>query len=554
MKRNKKTGLKIYIVVPAIAGFICMAAIVAAVLLGAPAKVNAARVGKQLDLGNKYLASADYDNAEVTFNKALKIDPKSVEAATGMAKVYNKKGQPQKALQYVEKASDNLTTPTQAQELQVVYNNTKQQLNNTDKNNSKNEETFGEIEKIIDKTIHALTPTEAPTPTPTDKTKPSFDDNAQYGGASTDKDSDTDGDEDEDKDEDTDEDEDTEDPEITPIDGIIVLPDEDILTPTPTITPTPVSETISDPVVPKAADDTDENDDNDEEPVDNNIDNDTDAGDSTGQNNDSDDESDDEKINEDTTENSEETEEETAVSPEEVLNDYENNVLPSEIPYGSFSGTSVSYTYGDGTGAAAAINGRLTERQQDLDGDGIPELLVVEMQSGKIAFRVYKVSNGTVEMTASQTISAGMENAVESFSYGSTQTCFLMNNNGTYEIGLASYCYGYDSGDETPAVRTYTEVYSVSGDGSTSLCASGSVQNGDGQDAFSASLAPAGMNGSWNSSNVETLQSMGYAENPYQDAAGVPNPLSSGVSESGAETLAVVEAQMAAGSGELTVK
>lgn len=565
MKRDKKTGLKIYIVVPAIAGFICVAAIVAAVLLGAPAKVNAARVGKQLDLGNKYLASADYDNAEVTFNKALKIDPKSVEAATGMAKIYNKKGQPQKALQYVEKASDNLTTPTQAQELQAVYNNTKKQLNNTDKNNSKNEETFGEIEKIIDETIHALTPTGTPTPTPTKKDKPVLDDNAQEGSPSTsDGDSDTDGDEDEDKDKDTDtdkdsdtdEDEDTEDPDITPIDGIIVLPGEDILTPTPTITPTPEPEDISDPVVPKAADDTDDNDDNDEEPVDNNIDNDTDAGDSTGQNNDSDsdDGTDDEEINENTTENSEETEEETAVSPEEVLNDYENNVLPSEIPYGSFSGTSVSYTYGDGTGAAAAINGRLTERQQDLDGDGIPELLVVEMQSGKIAFRVYKVSNGTVEMTASQTISAGMENAVESFSYGSTQTCFLMNNNGTYEIGLASYCYGYDSGDETPAVRTYTEVYSVSGDGSTSLCASGSVQNGDGQDAFSASLAPAGMNGSWNSSNVETLQSMGYSENPYQDAAGVPNPLSSGVSESGAETLAVVEAQMAAGSGELTVK
>ena len=176
------------------------------------------------------------------------------------------------------------------------------------------------------------------------------------------------------------------------------------------------------------------------------------------------------------------------------------------------------------------------------------------MQSGKIAFRIYKVNNGNVEITASQTISAGMETAVESVSYGSTQTCFLMNNNGTYEVGLASYCYGYDVGEETPAVRTYAEVYSVAGDGSVSLCASGSVQNGEGQDGFSASLAPAGMSGSWNSSNAETLQSMGYADDPYQDAEGVPNPLSSGVSEGGAETLAVVDAQMAAGSGELTIR
>ena len=128
MKKNKKSGLKIYIVVPAIVGFVCVAAIVAALVLGVPAKVNAARIGKQLDLGNKYLASADYDNAEVTFNKALKIDPKSVEAATGMAKVYNEKKQPEKALEYVEKASDNLANPVQAQELQVVYNDTKTQL------------------------------------------------------------------------------------------------------------------------------------------------------------------------------------------------------------------------------------------------------------------------------------------------------------------------------------------------------------------------------------------------------------------------------------------
>ena len=110
--------------------------------------------------------------------------------------------------------------------------------------------------------------------------------------------------------------------------------------------------------------------------------------------------------------------------------------------------------------------------------------------------------------------SDSMETAVESVSYGSTQTCFLMNNNGTYEVGLASYCYGYDVGEETPAVRTYAEVYSVAGDGSVSLCASGSVQNGEGQDGFSASLVPAGMSGSWNSSNAETLQSMGYADDP----------------------------------------
>lgn len=550
MKKNKKSGLKIYIVVPAIVGFVCVAAIVAALVLGVPAKVNAARIGKQLDLGNKYLASADYDNAEVTFNKALKIDPKSVEAATGMAKVYNEKKQPEKALEYVEKASDNLANPVQAQELQVVYNDTKTQLEeNTGTSSDANKKSFSKIEKVIDTVMLTPIPAEEPeetvTPTPTEGADdgPDFNDNKNNGanGGGT-EDSNT-GDE-------------------TTTDGIISLTGEDILTPTPTITPTPTPTVIPDVDNGSAAN---AGDNNNEEAMDNDDD-DEDTGDEededTSWNNNNNTDDDDDTDEGDTGNNSEtgggegpgEEMQEATVSPEELLNNYENDTLPSEIPYGNFSGSSISYTYGDGASAAAAVSGRITETQRDLDGDGIPELLVVEMQSGKIAFRIYKVNNGNVEITASQTISAGMETAVESVSYGSTQTCFLMNNNGTYEVGLASYCCGYDVGEETPAVRTYAEVYSVAGDGSVSLCASGSVQNGEGQDGFSASLAPAGMSGSWNSSNAETLQSMGYADDPYQDAAGVPNPLSSGVSEGGAETLAVVDAQMAAGSGELTIR
>lgn len=550
MKKNKKSGLKIYIVVPAIVGFVCVAAIVAALVLGVPAKVNAARIGKQLDLGNKYLASADYDNAEVTFNKALKIDPKSVEAATGMAKVYNEKKQPEKALEYVEKASDNLANPVQAQELQVVYNDTKTQLEeNTGKSSDANKKSFSKIEKVIDTVMLTPTPTEEPeetvTPTPTEGADdgPDFDDNKNNGanGGGT-EDSNT-GDE-------------------TTTDGIIPLTGEDILTPTPTITPTPTPTVIPDVDNGSAAN---AGDNNNEETMDNDDD-DEDTGDEededTSWNNNNNTDDDDDTDEGDTGNNSEtgggegpgEEMQKATVSPEELLNNYENDTLPSEVPYGNFSGSSISYTYGDGSSAAAAVSGRITETQRDLDGDEIPELLVVEMQSGKIAFRIYKVNNGNVEITASQTISAGMETAVESVSYGSTQTCFLMNNNGTYEVGLASYCYGYDVGEETPAVRTYAEVYSVAGDGSVSLCASGSVQNGEGQDGFSASLAPAGMSGSWNSSNAETLQSMGYADDPYQDTAGVPNPLSGGVSEAGAETLAVVDAQMAAGSGELTIR
>ena len=505
--KKKNSGLKIYIVVPAIVGILCVASIVIAVVMGAPEKVNAARVSKQLELGNKYLSSAEYDKAEVAFNKSLRIDPKSVEAATGMAKVYNEKEQPEDAVKYLKKAADNITTPEQAQELQKVLSDTKQQIGNStgDINNNTNYKwNFGDIEAIIDERIREIirkrdmvTPTPTPTGSGDDIPGPDSGNDEGSNGQATPEPTD-----------------DPTDPSVTPdptAPSVTLEPDD----PTePPVTPEPENPTEP-PVTPEPDNPTDPS--VTQEPY---------------------------------------NPSEPSVTPEEILNNYEINVLPSEVPQGGFIGTSISYTYGDESSAANVMTGRLAEKQQDLDGDGIPELLVVEMQSGKIGFRIYKVKNGVVEITASQTISTGIGKAVQSVSYGNTQVCFLMNNNGIYEIGFASYCYGYDAGDGTPAVRTNVEVYSVAVDGSVSACASGSVQNGQGQDGFSGSLVPAGMNGSWNSSNAETLQSMGYAENPYQDALGVPNPLSGGIAsgENGAEDLIIVNAEMSAESGMLNVR
>lgn len=63
---------------------------------------------------------------------------------------------------------------------------------------------------------------------------------------------------------------------------------------------------------------------------------------------------------------------------------------------------------------------------------------------------------------------------------------------GKIEIGFATWCYGYDSGDETPEAATAVEVYQVESDDSVTLCASGSVTNGQGQDSLAASLQPSG--------------------------------------------------------------
>ena len=115
---KKKKNKAPYIIIMAAAGVLWALVIVMIVVLGVPDKVNAARVGKQIDLGNKYLAEANYDKAEVKFAKALKISPKSSKAATGMAKVYNKEKQPEKAVKYLRKASANVTDGEEAREIQ----------------------------------------------------------------------------------------------------------------------------------------------------------------------------------------------------------------------------------------------------------------------------------------------------------------------------------------------------------------------------------------------------------------------------------------------------
>ena len=42
-------------------------------------KSKEAKVQEQLDLGSKYMAELDYENAIVALNKAIKIDPNRIE-------------------------------------------------------------------------------------------------------------------------------------------------------------------------------------------------------------------------------------------------------------------------------------------------------------------------------------------------------------------------------------------------------------------------------------------------------------------------------------------
>ena len=64
------------------------------------------RVQEQLDLGSKYMAELDYESAIVALNKAIKIDPKNVDAYKMLAEVYEKSGRLDDARATLEKVLD----------------------------------------------------------------------------------------------------------------------------------------------------------------------------------------------------------------------------------------------------------------------------------------------------------------------------------------------------------------------------------------------------------------------------------------------------------------
>ena len=549
MKNKKKKTPYIIITVAAC----CLWALVIGgiFVLGVPDKVNAARTGRQIDLGNKYLAEADYDKAEVKFSKALKISPKSSEAATGMAKVCNKKKQPEKAVKYLKKASANVTDGQSAKEIKQTTVETEEQLivQNINIYNDDLSKINNIVNNIIVQTMPVAVvtniPTETPTPKPKNKNKDRKVDNGnEDGGANLGRI--------------------TEPPTPTSEAHNVKVTVE----PVPiTWAPEPVDPDIT--ITPVPGDDSDTSPDQDTGEIPNitvipepgeehgNTDG---AGDQevggippaaaddekdTGMN--QSDDTQESAENTDTTENAES-------STGDPLEDYVNNNLSKELPSVIWNDTQAAFTYGQTS--APAVTGRLAETREDLDGDGSEELLVVEVKSGTMGFRIYKEENGTVELKTSKMAATGMETPLESMSYGNTQECFLVNYEGKWKIGFASYCYGYDSGEQIPGAVTAVEVYQVETDDSVTLCASGTVTNGQGQESLASGLGPAGLTGSWNSSNAETLQSLGYGENPVQDLSGAPDPIGNGISEAEKDCtdLAVLTMHMPAGSGTLTLK
>ena len=79
MKRKKSLFIKGIVV------FVC---IIATITTTACTRLDSDRVGRLLDLGNKYLLEGNYEEAILTFEKIIEIEPRNIEARIGLAKAY----------------------------------------------------------------------------------------------------------------------------------------------------------------------------------------------------------------------------------------------------------------------------------------------------------------------------------------------------------------------------------------------------------------------------------------------------------------------------------
>ena len=257
--------------------------------------------------------------------------------------------------------------------------------------------------------------------------------------------------------------------------------------------------------------------------------------------------------------------EESAASPDELLEAYVNeNIWPMCTQVTS---QAVSYDYG--TGSVIGLDGVLGVHKADLDGDTLPELLVIRVQSGQIVWDIYRVNNSAVELVSTTVpCTNGLSQAMSDMSYEMSQTCFLKDQGGSFIIGIVSNYSNVEEGQGTPSVRTSLETYSIYG-GTCSMLNAVTILNGStvyfnndrgtaaegGSDSFMSSAASAGLSGSWITESTGVLDSMDLVNNPGQDLSAVPDPVANGLAskEEGVQDLVILSGKMDAGTGSLNV-
>ena len=111
---NKKKGF--------IVAGIAALTVIAAVLIGIIAYNNSTpvKLGKQLELGQKYLTEQDYEQAIVAYQAAIEINPMASDAYLGLADAYIGKGEYEKAAEVLQTGYDTTADERLEEKLEEV--------------------------------------------------------------------------------------------------------------------------------------------------------------------------------------------------------------------------------------------------------------------------------------------------------------------------------------------------------------------------------------------------------------------------------------------------
>ena len=591
-KKGKKSKCNPAIFVPVTVGSICLAVVAGVLLTANPESTAATGFQEKLELGDKYLEKGEYEKAKVAFQDALEIDEKSPEAAIALADTYNKLEQPQQALEMLELTNDNLENMSDgdvsadpkrwAEKLQIyqsTYDDTKELLEKQGDRESVDaiNDYIANFEIIVNHVNIYVTATPVPEEKSKKKKKAAVPVSEKAENPET-----------EEKSESPEEPETTKEPEITKEPESIADPEptenpkeqeetEQMPAVSPTevpadnpnegvdqmISPTPVLE--EDTELPALEEDVpDDSGDNTEEvPAPENTSNTDNIPNMDSIPEETIPDSTEMPGTEETTQEQEipgsvpETNmEQGEMSSEELLDDYIQEVLPSK-PKASVE-TPIAYTYGDDSSLAAA-DGLIAAEKRDFNGDGQSELLVVSMQSGTLALDIYRASTQDVSQTEETIyVGEGFGKAMEAFTYGGTQECFLRDNGSSIDIGVACYYFGRTGDDGNPEARTEVYVYRMDETGKLIPMGGAEAVNGsqnNENDGFMPNMDIMKLYGAWTSENANALAAMDLTNNPMQDMAGIPNPLDGGLEgkEDGVTDLVTVNAGMQPGSGSLSI-
>ncbi len=477
---TRKKKLDIRILMPVGVGGICLLAILAVILIVSPQKIKASKLQEKLDLGNKYLMAAEYDKAIVAFDEALKIDEKSPDAAVGMAKVYNKKDQPEKALEYLNQASENLeyiSQEKQSNAKKIQWTEKKTDYTNVAYETSQRLEQHGYTEKaeeakLLAEKIEISINIIVVEVNFTSESKNSVEDDSK---------------------------------EI----------------------PEPTREAERTLAV-AVGQEEQEDDEKKYQKEDADVEAQDEQGDSA------------DVVFQDVLDNSRKNknmDQGQELSAQAILENYITDVLLVQNCWESFSGSQISLDMME------ELSGILGIQEEDINGDGIPELFVIGINGVRMYVDIYKINDGNVVQAGSAAAQYNcLGKPLTELAYGGTLDCFIKKNEDSFLLGIASSYYNANEGNGLSSARVNVDIFNVEAEGTVTSAVSISLLNGrtmfmngdianEGQenaDIFIGQMAQVGLGGSWICDYINVLLSMDV-DNTLLDLSVVPDPLYSGL-------------------------